>query len=359
MLSLYSLTAVQAAELLTKEETVTFLGQKISLVKTVDNFIVLFDSSSSMAEPYKNTGMQKIEAAKKILIERNKLVPGFDWQAGLYTYTPPVGWRFSSAKAFQPFYEMQPYNQDEFGKAIEQLPSKASGPTLLNTALDNLDSLLAGLSGRTVVFLFTDGSFSSKANDIKPVVQARKMAKKHDVSFYVISSAKGEKEKKILEAVASINEYSRVISFDALLNTPELFMGAFFVIDREFFLAYGTRQKTVGLNVENILFDYNRSEIGGEFPYELNTLGRFLQNNPKAYVILSGFTDSTGSQEYNLGLSRRRAESVSSYLTEKYAVNQERIVQQWYGKLSPTASNDTEEGRQLNRRVVCIVTGLE
>ena len=95
------------------------------------------------------------------------------------------------------------------------------------------------------------------------------------------------------------------------------------------------------------------------FHEELNKLGDFLRERPKTYVVLSGYTDGTGSDEYNLGLARRRAESVQGYLAQNSGVEIGRIIAQWYGKNDPVASNDTDEGRRQNRRVESIVMGLD
>ena len=111
--------------------------------------------------------------------------------------------------------------------------------------------------------------------------------------------------------------------------------------------------------VNNIQFDFNSSTIPSGFYKELNKLGDFLRENPKTYVVLSGYTDGAGSAEYNLRLSRRRAESVQAYLTEYSGVSIGRIITQWYGKKHPVASNSTSDGQQQNRRVESIVMGLD
>ena len=67
-------------------------------------------------------------------------------------------------------------------------------------------------------------------------------------------------------------------------------------------------------------------------------------------ILLVGHTDSTGSDEHNLGLSRRRAQSVSSYLTTQQVASA-RIATEGYGKARPIAGNDTTAGRAQNRRV--------
>ncbi len=71
-----------------------------------------------------------------------------------------------------------------------------------------------------------------------------------------------------------------------------------------------------------------------------------------------GFTDGTGSEEYNLGLSRKRAESVADYLVGNFNLNESQISILWYGSAAPLGNNDTLEGRRQNRRVVSLVSGL-
>lgn len=350
-------TDAMSFELITKTETVVVEGVEIDIVKTADNFIVLFDSSSSMGTPYKGTNMTKIEVEKKILKDRNEKLPDLKFNAGLYTFTPKTG--SLSFKALKPYYEMKPYNKAAFAKAIDQLPTKASGPTLLQQGLLELDKILAGLTGRTVVFVVTDGVFSSTYTMKKPKKIARDLATKYNVCFYVISNAPSQDEEELLKAVASINECSRVIPFEAFVERPGFLSGALFVLQERIVPRVVTIEKIVGVELEDIRFDYDRSDIRSEYYDKLNALGKFLRDNPSTYVLFAGFTDSRGSQEYNLGLSRRRAESVGVYLVERCNIDPERIVVQWYGEAAPVASNATEEGQSQNRRVDTVVAKLQ
>jgi OmpA-OmpF porin, OOP family len=96
-----------------------------------------------------------------------------------------------------------------------------------------------------------------------------------------------------------------------------------------------------------------------EYNDELTILGEFLKNNPSTYVVLTGFTDNADSPEYNLGLARRRAESVEAYLVDKFNVSVGWIATQWHGKADPAAGNDTGGGRRQNRRIEAIVMGFD
>jgi OmpA-OmpF porin, OOP family len=339
---------VMAAEKVMEQDTVTTTTEQTNIVKTADNFIVLFDSSSSMNEPYLNTGMSKIEAAKEILKEKNKTLPDLGYNAGLYLVSN-----------FKPIYMVQKYDREKVAAALDQLPEKGSGATLFVESLSKLRDVLKNLSGRTVVFLFTDGYYEATPGMKKPSQIAKELADKHDVCFYVISTAKGAQEKEILKTVTSINPCSRVVPFDYLLGRPEYMTGALYEIDVHTIENVKTIDYLAGFKVDNIEFDFNSSVVPPMFHGELNKLGDFLREHPKTYVVLSGYTDVKGSDEYNLWLARRRAEKVQDYLTKYSGVSIGRIITQWYGKKDPIADNTTEEGRQQNRRVESVVMGLD
>jgi OOP family OmpA-OmpF porin len=103
------------------------------------------------------------------------------------------------------------------------------------------------------------------------------------------------------------------------------------------------------------MFDFDSAMLKPEYHGELDKVGEFLQSNPDSYAVLAGYTDSVGSEEYNLGLSRRRAESVAAYLMNNANIEEDRIVLQWFGQTNPVAGNDTAEGRRMNRRVEAAV----
>jgi OOP family OmpA-OmpF porin len=305
-----------------------------------------------------NTGKSKIDAQKQLLKERNEAFPELSLNAGLYTFT--IGGGGIKRKVLKAYYPMQPYNKEGFAKAVEQLPTKASGATFLQPALRELDPILSGLSGRTVVFLFSDGSYSRWSGEFRtPLEIAKELAGKHDVCFNVISNAKGAAQEALLKNMASINACSRVISFEDFFENKAYQSGALFVINKGVFPILFTRDRVAGFETKNILFDFDNSEIKPGFNSELDALGGFLQANRGSEVTLVGFTDNTGSAEYNLGLSRRRAETVAKYLMTNFNIDGDRIAVFWYGDALPIAGNDTPEGRRQNRRVVSLVSRLQ
>ena len=349
-------TSVLAAEVIVKQVPVERVRVVQEVVKVADNFIVLFDASGSMQDQYGYTGQKKIELAKQIYEARSARLPDLDWNAGVYLYTP-----------WKSFYEMQPFNKEAYTDALDQLAayqpslSYKNQPTPLGTAIKNLDPILAKLSGETAVFIFSDGQFTLSEPKIWPVPAAREIASKYDVCFYIISSAQTPKSEKLVNDLASVNTCSRVFSFDAVLSRPEYTTSALYMVVDRAFVDTELVSKVVGIELDNILFDFNSADIRAEYDDELGALAKFLENNPEAYVVIEGFADSTGDPEYNLALSQRRAESVKDFLMESEifsageanisAVAEKRLVTLWYGKDLPVASNDTAEGRQMNRRV--------
>jgi outer membrane protein OmpA-like peptidoglycan-associated protein len=107
----------------------------------------------------------------------------------------------------------------------------------------------------------------------------------------------------------------------------------------------------------NITFATDSSDVTADFYPVLNSVAIVLDKYDSTYVDVQGFTDSTGRAEYNQHLSERRASSVSAYLVG-HNVQQARMVVTGLGEDYPVASNDTPDGRALNRRVQIVLTPL-
>jgi OmpA-OmpF porin, OOP family len=102
--------------------------------------------------------------------------------------------------------------------------------------------------------------------------------------------------------------------------------------------------------LNNIVFDFNKSDLLPQSYPEINKLFRLMTSNPKLRIKLEGHTDNVGGYLFNLQLSLRRVESVAGYLVEK-GIEANRLEFAGYSYTVPVASNETEEGRRLNRRV--------
>ena len=100
----------------------------------------------------------------------------------------------------------------------------------------------------------------------------------------------------------------------------------------------------------NVTFATNSADLNGSFYDVLNSVALVLDEYEQTVIEVAGHTDSTGSDQYNLDLSRRRAASVARYLTTR-DVLYDRIIEVGMGESRPIATNDTDAGRQANRRV--------
>jgi hypothetical protein len=114
---------------------------------------------------------------------------------------------------------MKPYDRTAFGTAIDQLPERGQGPTMLQAGLHGLRKLVAGLSGKTAIIMFTDGTFTINRGIKRPMQIAQEIAGNHDGCFYLISSARADTERRLLEAVTAVTPCSRLVP----LSTFSLF----------------------------------------------------------------------------------------------------------------------------------------
>jgi outer membrane protein OmpA-like peptidoglycan-associated protein len=110
--------------------------------------------------------------------------------------------------------------------------------------------------------------------------------------------------------------------------------------------------------LRNIFFEFDKSELLPESHVELNKLVTYLKNNLTIEIEIGGHTDNVGSNVYNERLSLERAKAVYQYLIS-HGISASRLTYKGYGENSPIVSNDTEEGRALNRRTEFKIVGYK
>ena len=109
--------------------------------------------------------------------------------------------------------------------------------------------------------------------------------------------------------------------------------------------------KDVMVELSNTLFAFNKFNLTDKAREGLNKVAGWLNDNPDVQCEISGHTDSVGSDSYNQKLSEQRAKSVYEYFIHEGGVSSKRLSYKGYGESRPIATNDTDEGRQQNRRV--------
>ena len=338
-----------AFEIITKDDIRLGVIVNLDLIKTADNAIILFDSSSSMNKPFRDTGMSKYEIAKKILMERNEYFPDLGYNTGFYLYTP-----------WKEIYPMQKYDREKYAQALATLPEKATGATFLKEGLKKLDKVLENVKGKTAVFIFTDGTHSGTMGGgmEKPSEIAESLAKKYDICFYLVTTADDYYSIDLFNKVMDYNFCSRVIALDDFISRPGYNSEALFTVKATKDIITITDRKVVGIKTNSFLFDFDKTDLTQDEMERLSLLAMYLNDNKKAFAAMAGHTDATGTEEYNLELSYRRVEAIANYLVEKHNVDKSQLHAFWYGKLNPVVDNSTKEGRRQNRRVEILVGGM-
>ncbi len=142
------------------------------------------------------------------------------------------------------------------------------------------------------------------------------------------------------ELIIDENEHRAFINTDLVLHriiVPEV-------------LSIETFEVGEKIVLNDIYFDFDKSELRQESKTELDRLLTFMTNNPLVSIEISSHTDAIGTDEYNIKLSQRRAQNIVDFLISN-KIEKNRLVATGYGATKPIASNETDEGRQLNRRV--------
>ncbi|NDI26674.1 MAG: OmpA family protein [Burkholderiaceae bacterium] len=117
-------------------------------------------------------------------------------------------------------------------------------------------------------------------------------------------------------------------------------------------------QKKITLQADT-LFDFDKSTLKSAGVATLNKLAQDIKKMKLEVVIIVGYTDSVGTDAYNIALGQRRANAVKAFLTNDGGVEATRVYTESKGKADPVASNATAEGRAKNRRAVIEVVGTQ
>lgn len=104
-----------------------------------------------------------------------------------------------------------------------------------------------------------------------------------------------------------------------------------------------------------IEFDTDSAEIKSDYHEELAKVASYMQKYPTVTAVVEGHTDDVGGMDYNMKLSKRRAESVAKYLVDTFGIDRSRLSAKGYGPTRRIAYNNTPEGRQKNRRINMIL----
>ena len=146
--------------------------------------------------------------------------PRLGYNAALYEFSPS-----------EALYPMGPLDKEKYAQAINSIKADAEGATFLPRAIRDIEPVLQGASGKTVVFIFSDGSFSEIGPGMKdPGDITTELAEKYNVCFYVIGDGTSTRAQKRLRDMAKSNECSRLLSFAKFVENPQYNTGALYIV---------------------------------------------------------------------------------------------------------------------------------
>ncbi len=186
----------------------------------VDNFLVVLDASSSMANPYKD--YSKIFLAKNLVAHMNNTMPGFDMTGGLRKFGADFGVKSSRQ------YGMTSYSRAGLADALQAITA-TQGMTPLGYALSQADSDLSSVSGKSALIVFSDGKDAAGA----PVRTARKMKEKYgdNLCIYTVAIGDDAAGAAVLRDIAAAGTCGFSVNGDSLRSADAMadFVEAVFV----------------------------------------------------------------------------------------------------------------------------------
>jgi OOP family OmpA-OmpF porin len=322
----------------------------------INNFLLVQDASSTMSESWGKTfnyDSPKLEISKELVRCLNNTLPDdFNANAGMRIFGFENGL----------VYGMSKYNKEALGGAVNSL-GKTGGATPIANAVVNSSADLSNMSGKTAVIILSDGIDTGSASPVAAVAEMKEMYG-DNICFYTILIGEDPKGKVNMEQMADAGKCGFATDFETIGKSQGMSQ---FITD--VFLAKVMRKPTPAPAPASVMkkpvekisitllieFDYDKDVVRPQHHDDIKKIADSMKKYSKANVLLEGHTDNEGTELYNMGLSRRRAESVKKYLVENFNVDASRISTLGYGQSNPASTNDTPAGQQKNRRVVAII----
>jgi len=319
-----------------------------------ENFVVVFDSSSSMAEAYKgqlNTGNSKFAVAKDLVDRMNQTIPALPIQGALTTFGVGI-----SKKPVTTVYGLTDYTQDGFKEGLGKI-SKPGGTTPMGLGLAEASALLKDSQGDIAVIVFSDGVENSPAISALSAANTMKEEFGDRLCVYTVFVGNDDKGRKVMNDLAASTACGSAKSADELATA-----GAMAAFVEEVFLEKAPMkpapapaplpvpQPKISWILSGVNFDLNKAVVRQDAKDILQNDIKILKENPQIRVEVQGHTCDLGDAAYNMDLSDRRANAIKDYLISQ-GIAADRLTARGYGEERPRFPNDSEANRAKNRRV--------
>ncbi len=354
-------------------------------VQKTDNFIVLYDTSASMADKF-GAG-SRMAFAEDVTKRMVATIPDIKLTSGLRTFGGMKG-----SEHTELVYGVTSFNKSDFIKAVETIGSPV-GRTPLGRTIEAAGGDLKGLPGNSAIIIVSDFEEIKDVDDIRPKtaienaakvkaqygdrvciytvqigntpapggqVLAQEIVKKGNCGIAVNASDLGTPaamsafvEKVFLGPPPALKaEKAKVEPAQAPTQVLAPASTAIAEVERA---AVAPAAESAAIAFEDIRFDYDKYNLKPEARKVLNKIGEFMKANKKAAVLIEGHCDERGTTEYNLALGERRASSAAKYLID-LGVDRARISTISYGKELPLDPAHNEEAWAKNRRDHVVIT---
>lgn len=319
-----------------------------------ENFVVVFDSSSSMAEAYEgqlNTGNSKFAVAKDLVDRMNQTIPVLPIQGAVVTFGTGI-----SKAPVTTVYGLTDYTQDGLAEGMGRV-SKAGGTTPMGLGMAEASALLKDAQGDIAVILFSDGEEYSPSTPALDAANALKEQFGDRICLYTVFVGNKDKGRKLMSDLAAATTCGSATSADELASADA--MAAF--VEKVFLEKAPAKpvakpaplpvpQPKISWILSGVNFDLNKAVVRQDAKDILQNDIKILKENPQIRVEVQGHTCDLGDANYNRSLSDKRANAIKDYLVSQ-GVAADRLTARGYGEDRPRFPNDSEANRAKNRRV--------
>lgn len=328
-------------------------------IQRTDHVMFILDASQSMATD--RHGKNKLAYARSVLKRICLTMPQMQINSALRTFGHT---RRSIEYRSELVYGPSPHNKQDFNNTIDSIRF-VGGMSALDKALMGVMQDFKDASGHISIIIATDGD----VNEAKSIEAVSKLKEHFGLRFSLYPIMVERKHQDVMNHLVKAAGQGFVNYIDEIYSPTNM---ATYV--NKVFLSRVRHQDKDGDGISddkdicpdtpagarvtingcwilgNIKFASNSWELKEDMMPYLNEVVAILKNNPNLWMEVQGHTDSTGPADHNYTLSRNRAMAVMTYLISK-GVSADRLTSTGYGETKPISTNDTEEGKALNRRV--------